>query len=93
MFQQRLISTFVANGYAQYVNDECILYRLTHAGQINFLSIHVDDILQVATCNELANDFSDILTRTLPRRTLAWNDYQSIIRSNHGGSESIGLDR
>jgi hypothetical protein len=54
-FQQHLRKVLVSLGYAQLDNDDCVYIKVSQ-GHFSIISTHVDDILQVATHDDLVNE-------------------------------------
>ena len=50
-------------GYVQHTQDECLYYKKTSDGRISILSVHVDDILQIASDEALEKELFDALNK------------------------------
>ena len=55
-FQLHLKAVLVSAGYIAHSQDECLYYKKTPDGRISILSVHVDDILQVASDEALETE-------------------------------------
>ena len=94
-FQMHLVRTLKGVGYTQAKNDECVFVKRISDDCWSYLSVHVDDILQVSNQQHMVDELREALIKVYKSVTFHPDakDYVGFTIMRHGPTQSFHLSQ